>query len=252
MTPEHSSLLGYLFIVGGIAIAILAYVISLNLREDRTEKVPERKGEVFEKEEGDASFEQGVSFQDAPMIESPLSSTSMEEPILTEEILVDVPEKKITGVDMPQEQELVSVVTILRELDSGNLILRIGEKNYTDFEALSDSPHLSRILRLSTDLEQWLKPSQVTERSSSRAPRPSKAIETEPLQSRSMVDEINEILERRLKTEPGKRKAIKLVEMQDGGVNVYIGVDSYSIDEVPFEDVRVLIREAVSEWEQRR
>jgi hypothetical protein len=255
MILENSSLLGNIFIIGGIAMAILAYAIYLNLKENQPKLKPEEKDETLDKKGDTPPSEQVVSTTDTPLIETPFSLASVKDPAPTEETpqesQVEHTDVEIAGADMPQEQDLVSVVTVLREIDSGNIILRIGDTDYHNLDELMDSPHLPRIMRLSTDLVQWLKPTKKSDGKAERIILQSKATETEPFGPKSMVDEINEILERMLKEETGKRKAIKLVEMLDGGVNVYIGVDSYPIDEVPFEDVRELIREAVNEWEQR-
>jgi hypothetical protein len=255
MTLENSSLLGNIFIISGIAMAILAYAIYLNLKEKQPKLKPEERDETLDKKMDTPPSEQAVSTPETPLIETPFSLALGKDPTSIEETLqetqVELKDVEISGVDMPQQQELVPVVTVLREIDSGNIVLRIGETDYHNLDELMDSPHLPRIMRLSTDLDQWLTPTQKSDGKAERIVLQSKAAETELFGPKSMVDEINEILERMLKEEAGKRKAIKLVEMLDGGVNVYIGVDSYPIDEVPFEDVRQLIRKAVSEWEQR-
>jgi hypothetical protein len=256
MTPENPSVLGYVFIIGGIALAILAYWIYINLREDKA-KVHSKTMVKNSNAQTDSSPFEGVAvLSDEPLMETPDPSFFDKDPPPTEGIKnlsqIQSSQKESTGENMPKQQELVSVVNILREIDTGNLILRIGGKDYTRFEDLKDSPHLSRILRLSTDLDQWLKPAAIPGRKKDRSVTRSKAPATDSFTPRSMVEEINEILERKLEEESGEKKAIKLVEMPDGGVNVYIGVDSYPIDEVPFEHVQKIIRQAVSEWEQKR
>jgi hypothetical protein len=255
MTLENSSLLGNIFIIAGIGLAILAFAIYLNLKEPKSKLKSEKNDETIDTKTDRITTEQAPPPPDAPLIDTPFSLASARDPAPMEgnqkETELEFSDAEMSGGHMPQQQELVSVVTVLREIDSGNLILRIGETDYASLDALIDSPHLSRIMRLANDLSQWLKPAQKSGRSTERIVIQSKAAESEPFGPKSMVDEINEILERMLKEETGNRKAIKLVEMLDGGVNVYIGVDSYPIDEVPFEDVRQFIRKAVSEWEQR-
>ncbi|OGO15625.1 MAG: hypothetical protein A2Z14_10015 [Chloroflexi bacterium RBG_16_48_8] len=254
MTPENSSLLGYIFIIGGIAMAILAYAIYLNLREDKS-SLELVDGDYDIERAGALPLEDSTSL-DPPIIETPFSSDMDRPSPLLEEMETETLSKHLTddniGVDMPQKKNLVAVVTILREIDSGNLILQIGETKYTSFDDLKDSSHLPRMMRLSSDLNNWLQSTPKKEAGVERIAHQFKLKETNAFSPRSMVEEINEILERRLREEPRGRRAIKLVEMLDGGVNVYIGVDSYPMDEVPFEDVRQLIRQAVAEWEQRR
>jgi hypothetical protein len=256
MTFESSSLLGYLFVIIGIALTILAFVIYLNLQGDKSETKPKITTGIEDFREESSSTMEDISALDTPIIDTPFtSSVSTEDEPVGEEDKESKQEistaEEGTGVAMPKEQELVSVATILREIDTGNIILRIGETEYNSLEDLQKSPHLARIERLYSDLEAWLRPASKSLFERKKSASTSKNFDADPFKPKSMVEEINDILEKKLREEPGERKAIKLVEMLDGGVNVYIGVDSYPIDEVPFEDVQELIRQAVAEWEQR-
>jgi len=251
MIAENSSALGYVFIIIGISLAIVAYVIYLNLREEKS--VPESSERDHKLEEADVLALEHPTSLDTTKIEAP--SDFYKPPPLQEEA-----ESKIhsidridnhTGVIMSQKQNLVEVVTILREIDSGDLILQIGERMYHSLDDLKDSPHLPHILRLSSDLNNWLRSTPQLGAKVEKSTQQIKAKETAAPKPKSMVEEINEILERMLKDEPASKRAIKLVEMPGGGVNVYIGVENYPMDEVPSEDVRQLIRQAVAEWEQR-
>lgn len=256
MTPENSSLLGYVFIIIGIGLGIIAYAIYLNLRTDKS------------------VTRLGVSMNN-PQIESivpvpthvvtPINSSESEEPNRPEtgeppekfedespEIDLQLSKTNNTGASMPEYQELASVATFLREVDTGNLIIRIGETDYSDVEALKNSPHWNRMERLSLDLAEWLIAPQRSRSILKTAAPPPKSINKEVAAPLSMVEEINQILEEKLKSESAERKAIKIIEGLDGSVKVYVGVESYPIDEVPFEDVRELIRQAVAEWEESR
>ena len=256
MTVENSSLLGYVLIISGVAVGILAYAIYLILREGKS-GTSSTANEKDAKSENGSPFQSDVSSQTKASLSTPLAQNDID-------ILIDTPishheaddpmaadlEKK--GAPMPEKQDLIEVATILREVDTGNLIIRVEGTNYTNVDDLMDSSHWSRIERLSSDLAGWLKSTEIIEsfsRTSSSDPKP---LDNKPAAPKSMVEEINQILERRLKTEDIDRKAIKILENLDGSVKVYIGLDSYPIDEVPFEDVRALIREAVSEWEESR
>jgi hypothetical protein len=256
MNIESSSLLGYVFIISGIALGILAYAIYLNLRE--------AKSNISDTELPKDSVQNDVSTVQPESVDTTnqsLSATPVEHhndiPIEAsmnqDEKDTPMPAELENGLSpKPDKQDLAEVATILREVDTGNLIIRVGSSEYTNIKDLMDSKHWSRIERLSSDLAEWLKSSQF-ELSPSRAPSSdSKPLDDTFTAPKSMVEEINEILERKIKTEDVDRKAIKLIEMLDGTIKVYIGVDSYPIDEVPFEDVRALIRESVSEWEGSR
>jgi hypothetical protein len=256
MNIENSSLLGYVFIISGVALCILAYAIYLNLREPKSKtSAMELPKDSFQNDVSTTQPESSditnqspstttVEQQDELPIEISMSQEEKDPP-MPAELENDLSPK-------PDKQDLTEAATILREVDTGNLIIRVGSSEYTNVNDLMDSKHWSRIERLSSDLAEWLKSSKF-ELSPSRAPSSdSKPLDDSSTASKSMVEEINEILERKIKTEDVDRKAIKIIEMLDGTIKVYVGVDSYPIDEVPFEDVRALIRESVAEWEGSR
>ncbi len=70
--------------------------------------------------------------------------------------------------------------------------------------------------------------------------------------SQSMIEQINEVLRQKLAERESGPRAVRLAEGLGGGIRVYVGVESYSIDEVPDEEVRAIIRQAVKEWEAQR
>ena len=46
--------------------------------------------------------------------------------------------------------------------------------------------------------------------------------------------------------------AVRLTEFPNKGMTVLVGLEKYEgIDDVPYERVRTVIRESVSEWERR-
>jgi hypothetical protein len=256
MNAEYSSLLGYVFIIGGAAVGILAYVVYINIRDANSTNDTQRanqnqKDELITPE----SHENDIS---TPFVLSDTSTETEEEFLIeTPDFLSEAksPEPKeivLNGAPMPEKQELTQVATILREVDTGNLVLRVGDREYATVEDLMESTYWTRIERLASDLAKWLEPPKEISILSRPTSPDSKPVETKTKTPQSMVEEINDILERKLRTEDIDQKAIKIIEMLDGSVKVYVGVDSYPIDEVPFEDVRALIREAVSEWEESR
>ncbi len=77
------------------------------------------------------------------------------------------------------------------------------------------------------------------------APEP---VETKNL---SITEQISEILEGMLQGTPLKEKGIRLIENQQNGVDVWIGLNKYTgIDAVPDPAVRDMIRNAVLRWEE--
>ncbi len=68
----------------------------------------------------------------------------------------------------------------------------------------------------------------------------------------SITAQIDEILQEMLKNSPLASRLIRLVELPSKGVVVMVGKDQYEgVDAVPDEDIRQLIRSAVTEWERR-
>ena len=70
--------------------------------------------------------------------------------------------------------------------------------------------------------------------------------------NQSMVTQVDAILQKKLDLAGMKKWAIRLTEFPRRGMVVLVGLEQYNgIDEVPYERVRKIIRESVSEWEQR-
>ncbi len=73
-----------------------------------------------------------------------------------------------------------------------------------------------------------------------------------PLPEKSMVAQIDEILQEKLNTSPLAGQGIRLIEHPTQGLVVMVGLNRYEgVDEVPDPEIRSLIRESVAEWEQR-
>jgi hypothetical protein len=69
---------------------------------------------------------------------------------------------------------------------------------------------------------------------------------------KSIVGQINMVLQKRMANTPLASRGVSLMESVTGGVNVYIGVQRYEgIDDVPDEEIKAAIREAISEWENK-
>ena len=101
--------------------------------------------------------------------------------------------------------------------------------------------------------------SQLNEQTESKGLTPTSLISralrsdlTVPLPSQSMVTQVDEILQEKLQAANMQSWAVRLVELPEKGMVVLVGLEQYSfIDDLPYERVRVIIRESVSEWERR-
>ncbi len=72
------------------------------------------------------------------------------------------------------------------------------------------------------------------------------------LPTESIVSQIDDILQDKLKNSPLRGEPIRLMEWPNKGMVVMVGLDQYdSVEDVPNEDIKKLIRSAVTDWEQR-
>ena len=69
----------------------------------------------------------------------------------------------------------------------------------------------------------------------------------------SVVDEVNDILQRKLHGSPEAGKGIHLMENHNKEIRFWVGLESYNdVSEIPDTEIRKLIDDAVREWEQNR
>ena len=69
----------------------------------------------------------------------------------------------------------------------------------------------------------------------------------------SVVDEVNDILQRKLHGNPMAGKGIHLMENHNKEIRFWVGLESYNdVSEIPDSEIRKLIDDAVREWEQSR
>jgi hypothetical protein len=146
------------------------------------------------------------------------------------------------------DRRLFPVVTLMRDEVTGELALQVGPRLYTEAKALRDSTDWNRVEFAARDLALWLEGStppparRAEERRTEEAPKP----------SGSMIEQINQVLEAKLASQPAANRGVRLAEGPGGSVRVYVGTQPYALDEVPDPAIREAIREAVSEWEARR
>lgn len=68
----------------------------------------------------------------------------------------------------------------------------------------------------------------------------------------SIVQQIDTVLQKKLANTPLEDGGIRLLESSQGSVEVQVGLQKYdSIDEVPDEKIKLVIRNAIAEWESK-
>ena len=69
---------------------------------------------------------------------------------------------------------------------------------------------------------------------------------------KSIVAQIDEILQEKLEGSPLEKRGIRLMELPGKGMVVLVGLDQYEgVDEVPDEEIRTIIRSSAKDWENR-
>jgi len=234
---NNQLLVGLVLIAFGIGLAILAYMIlnnrgSANGDEAQAEDVPAPAvQESPDPHEDTAAVPQPVTLPEAvelPEEPKPAPAPGIERP---------APQKPSVG---PR----IQVATLLRDEVSGALIIRVGDEEFDDPEALKASRYWTRLEYATRDLNAWIdKPAT--------RPDPGREHEPEHVERKpsSMIEQINHILQERVEASGREELAVQLVEGPGGTARVLIGVNSYEIADVPNPEIKQLIREAVAAWE---
>lgn len=215
MSAQDPSMMGYIYIIAGVALGILGFVVYLMMRDQQELK------DNGAKEAAEPAAEEEEKLIPGPMRER--------------EIPLNLPPRAL----------------LLHQDASGKLIIEVDGKVYRDAQALRASPDWPLAENLCSELRNWLAATRqpVAQPQPKRSQPPAK--EKYAPESPNMVEEINDILLKRSQGLPEKYRGVRLIEGLDGSIKVLVGVESFLLDEVPFEEVRMLISQAVSDWEQR-
>ena len=146
-------------------------------------------------------------------------------------------------------EDAVSIAGLLRDRKTGELIVKVGDHDYLKAADIEEADVRVTLEIAAADLIQWISPRDATK------PLPQEAVSSKPEQAdakpKGMIEQINEILERRGSTGDAPQ-GLRLFTGLKGMVRVYVGVDSYEVDDVPDKKIRSVIKEAVAEWEARQ
>jgi len=70
-------------------------------------------------------------------------------------------------------------------------------------------------------------------------------------QPKSIAAQVDEILQKKLEDSPLKDRGIRLMELPERGLVVLVGVEEYEgVEDVPDEEIRMLLKECVKDWEK--
>jgi hypothetical protein len=197
--------------------------------------------------------------------------------------------KEETQIETPKIQSpnrnLDEVAHLWRDQRDGRLIFQIENEYYKRNSDLTPKEQ-KILLKVVMDFYQWLEPPSAVKPQPEEPPLASMAADSVPLPAlpveksepkrvsfspvrmltqaldadvalsaipaQSMVVQIDVILQEKLIAADMQKWAVRLVEFPNRGMVVMVGLEQYDgIDEVPYERVRKMIREAVAEWERR-
>ena len=226
---DDQLVIGILLIIVGIAIGLIAVAVVLNRREDQLadELDPETEG---------------TEDQPAPEPEEddPVSELDQDKPIDEGEPSEQADDAEEQAPTAPLERQLIA--EIYREEVTGKLIVRAGDQEYLDGKQIENQADRRRLAYAASDLSDWFQGEFEFGGRSAAASSPQQADSSD-----QMLEEINEILQRSLSSTPDR--GVRLFPDGVGGVKVMIGVKSYEVEDVPDDEIKDLIRQAVAEWE---
>ena len=237
---DDQLVIGILLIIVGIAIGLIAVAVVLNRREDRIAAESDLAA-------AEPDLETDADDDEASDEDDPISEVDEDE--LDSEIDDDEPteetdepgETEEKAPLLPLERQLIA--EIYREEVTGKLIVLSGDQEYLDGKQIENEAERRRLAYAASDLSDWFQGEFEFVGQSAAASSPPQAQSPD-----QMLEEINEILQRSLASTTDR--GIRLFPDGVGGVKVMIGVKSYEIEDVPDDETKDLIRQAVAEWEE--
>jgi hypothetical protein len=234
MIADNQLVIGIVLITIGIAFGLLAYAVMLNRREAGKDEQNMDEGEV----PGEVPVEQ---LSPEPGGE-PEEEREEEQTIFISEDQIPEPPAQEKQASIPEVGVRIPIATLARDEVTGKLIVSMGDQDYRDPADIDDDVDRRKLEFAASDLAVWFETKL----------EPDLAFpveETSEPKHRGMIEEINDFLKMKLRHLPAEKQAVRLAEGAGGGVKVYVGIDSYALEEVPDENVKQLIREAVADWE---
>jgi hypothetical protein len=181
----------------------------------------------------------------------------------------EAPEVQAKDFSIAEPKYPPDALHIWRDNTSKKLILQIGERTIQAMEPFT-STEQKYLQQLLTYLQRWLggpvptpTPKPTAQPILQRQPAPGvrvSPIEIEPSETaddtaapKSIVAQIDTILQEKLSLSPLKDRGVRLMESPDGSMIIYIGLESYrDLEDIPDEDIIAIIRASVKEWERQQ
>lgn len=170
---------------------------------------------------------------------------------------------QVHSPDMPPPPQYpADALHIWHDNEKKQLVLKIREKTFRSMDPLP-APEQKFMQQLLSYLHKWLNAPQPPAPAGVEMPQPvapdasatvvgSVDLLEVDRSHKSIVEQINDILQVKLLASPLRDRGISLTQTIDGGMAIYVGIEKYdNIDAVPDKDVEAIIRASVKEWELR-
>ena len=179
---------------------------------------------LFQKDETESEEMLAGTIESAPQIKKPSPNSRLLVQVWKEEGKPPVYDLNGTYVDKDKlPQEVLNIITVQQEA--------------------SPTPEPQTSIQSQSPVEDALVPPEIEAEE-----------EGEPeVKMLSVVEEVNNILQKKLHGSPLAGKGIHLMENHNKEIRFWVGLNSYNdVEEIPDPDVRIIIDESVREWEKSR
>ena len=179
---------------------------------------------LFQKDETESEEMLAGTIESAPQIKKPSPNSRLLVQVWKEEGKPPVYDVNGTYVDKDKlPQEILNIITVQQEA--------------------SPTPEPQTSIQPQSPVEDALVPPEIEAEE-----------EGEPeVKMLSVVDEVNDILQKKLHGSPLAGKGIHLMENHNKEIRFWVGLNSFNdVEEIPDPEVRHIIDESVREWEKSR
>jgi hypothetical protein len=240
----------------GIALAVMFFGYFFGLFEGRGQGYKKRqKEEAEDKKQHHLVEPLPPASPSAPSDEIPVLGVSMA-PDGELRLNMDGQRVEISAMDAEQRKRLIAILTQMRPwLEAPKSATPPAQPRPVSSPQGGASPSGESSPQRAPSATPT--PASTPSLSSKAAPAPKPAAPTpaeedKPAKPGSIVAQIDSVLQARLAGTALADKGIWLQESPEGGVLVWVGINKYeSIDDVPDEQIKVIIRTAITEWENK-
>jgi hypothetical protein len=181
----------------------------------------------------------------------------------------EAPEEQAEAFPVAEPKYPPDALHIWRDNTSEKLVLQIGDRTIHAMEPFTatEQKYLKPLLAY---LQRWLgEPGPTPTPKPTPQPvlqqQPASGVSVSPIEvappetadetaaPKSIVAQIDTILQEKLSHSPLKNRGVRLMESIDSGMTIYIGLESYhDIEDIPDADIVAIIRASVKDWEEQQ